>query len=215
MHRSAILCAAGAFLCASCGSERLPDGDAPPPEQMAEPVAPLSETQSPASTEPSALSDAYLTAEGWGPLRIGMSQAEVTEAVGPQANPDLVAGAEPDVCQQYKPSETPEGVYVMIERDKLTRISLIRDADILTDAGLKLGATTDEVRAAYTTTEVTPHKYQESPAVYLDAWMNVASGDQAIDNPEARGIRYVVNTDGVVESIHAGGSSIRYVEGCL
>lgn len=156
-----------------------------------------------------------LSANGWGPLTIGMSLDELTQAAGADANPDSVGGPEPEVCDQFHPVNTPEGVFVMIENGVLTRISLINDAAITTDAGLSLGASSDDVRAAYNEVEVTPHKYQEAPAAYIDAWSNVESGDDAIDNFDARGIRYVIGSDGLVESIHAGGPSIRYVEGCL
>ncbi len=164
--------------------------------------------------EPAAPSGA-LTAQGLDALQIGMTLEQVTETAGPDSNPDAAGGPEPEVCDEFHPENAPEGVLVMIEEGVLTRISLIRDASLSTDAGLSLGAPSEDVRAAYTQVEVTPHKYQESPAIYIDVWDNVESGDQAINDPQARGIRYVVGHDGVVETIHAGGPSIRYVEGCL
>jgi len=57
-----------ALLLAACGSE------------TQTPVAPVAEAPAPAAT-PAAFSDA-LTATGWGPLRIGMSRAEVIAAAG-------------------------------------------------------------------------------------------------------------------------------------
>lgn len=156
-----------------------------------------------------------LTAQGWGPLTIGMSLDEVTQAAGADSNPDAVGGPEPEVCDQFHPADTPDGLLVMIENGVLTRISVMKDATISTDAGLTLGASSDDVRAAYNEVEITPHKYEEAPAAYIDAWSNVEGGDQAIDNPDARGIRYVIGSDGFVDAIHAGGPSIRYVEGCL
>lgn len=156
-----------------------------------------------------------ITPQGWGPLTIGMSVDEITAAAGPDANPEAVGSADPEACDQFRPANAPEGVLVMVEDGALTRISLTDNRQIRTDAGLTLGASSDEVRAAYNEVEITPHKYEPSPAVYIDAWQNVEGGDAAADNPDARGIRYVVGSDGFVDAIHAGGPSIRYVEGCL
>jgi hypothetical protein len=159
---------------------------------------------------------APLTAEGWGPLRIGMTLAEITAALGPDADPQAVGGAEPESCDQFRPQRAPQGMLLMVEAGRLTRISLIPQAKVKTDHGLGLGATAAQVRAAYGgKLEATPHKYVDAPAEYLTVW---AKGGVAADGavPDySRGIQFVVDATGEVGTIHAGGPSILYVEGCL
>jgi len=55
-----------------------------------------------------------LTATGWGPLRIGMTMAEITTALGPDANPNAVGGPDPESCNQFRPERAPEGMLLMV-----------------------------------------------------------------------------------------------------
>jgi hypothetical protein len=52
--------------------------------------------------------------------------------------------------------------------------------------------------------KVEPHLYEDSPAEYLTLWLKRDRG----------GVRFETDMQGKVESIHAGTSSIQYVEGC-
>lgn len=160
-----------------------------------------------ATTQPSAR---LLTPDGWGPLRIGMSRAEVVAAAGEDANPEAVGGPEPDQCDEFRPSDAPDGVLVMVEKGVLTRISVSRSADITTPAGFHVGDSGASVLAEYgARARVDPHKYWEPPARYITVWRPGASGT------ERRGIRYEVDSEGDIVHLHAGGPSIEYVEGCL
>jgi hypothetical protein len=158
---------------------------------------------------------APLTADGWGPLKIGMTLAEITQAMGPDSNPEAVGGPDPESCDQFRPERAPEGMLVMVENKRLTRISLIRDSTVKTGQGLGLGATPAQVRAAYgPALRSGPHKYVESPAEYLVAWTNAGGPIDGTVPPDSRGINYEVDGTGKVNAIHAGGPSILYVEGC-
>ncbi|MEZ6022369.1 MAG: hypothetical protein R3C16_02910 [Hyphomonadaceae bacterium] len=159
-----------------------------------------------------------LTANGWSPLRIGMTRAEVVAALGEDANPDAVGGPEPDVCDQFRPVQAPEDMLLMLENGVLTRISLVRNATLRTDRGFGLGDSADAIKAAYGDAAiVSPHQYQEAPAEYVTVWTvgGPASARGYTEDPNARGIRYEIGGEGTVEAIHAGGKSIQYVEGCL
>jgi hypothetical protein len=160
--------------------------------------------------------EAVLTAEGFGPLRIGMSRAEVVKALGEDSDPEAEGGPDPESCDQFRPERAPDGMLVMIEAGRLTSLSLIDESKVRTDRGLALGATGAEVRAAYVKAlHVSPHKYEEAPAEYLTIWAkNGPRGDSYQTPATARGIRYEVGGKGKVQSIHAGGPSIQYVEGC-
>lgn len=147
-----------------------------------------------------------LSAAGLGALRIGMTKAEVVAAMGESSGG---ANAEPEACEQFHPVRAPEGVLVMLEQGKLTRISLIRDAAVKTDAGLGLGAPAAAIKTKYGTRAVsTPHKYVAAPAEYITIWNNGSGG------PGSLGIVYEIGEAGTVTAIHAGGPAIQYVEGC-
>lgn len=148
--------------------------------------------------------------DGWGPLRIGMTRAEVVAAAGEDANPDAVGGPNPDECDEFRPAQAPRGLLVMLEDGILTRISLSEGTGIRTAAGIGVGDPAAAVAAAHGEQAVTtPHKYQDPPARYIAVWR------AAPPAPDARGIVFEIGGDDRVMHIHAGGPSIEYVEGCL
>jgi len=156
-----------------------------------------------------------LTAEGWGALRIGMTRDEVTAEVGPSATPDAVGAAEPDVCDEYHPERTPAGLYVMLENNVLTRVSISSESDLRTDRGFGIGSTAAEVKAAYgDAADVEPHHYLGPLGEYITVWNGLNPGDAYVEDPAARGIRYETSEGGEVNAILVGGPSIQYVEGC-
>ena len=145
-----------------------------------------------------------------------MSLADVVTTYGPDSDPDVVGGPEPELCDQFRPARAPEGLLVLVEEGRLSRITAMSGSDVETDNGLRVGATAAEVRAAYgALVNAEPHEYQDPPAEYLTIWTRGgASGGEAAP-PDSRGIRYEVGDNGKVAFIHAGGPSIQYVEGCL
>ena len=152
---------------------------------------------------------ARLTSEGWGPLRIGMTRAEVVAAAGEDDQPG-VGGPDPESCDEFHPARTPAGMRVMIEDGRLTRITLARDAQVKTEHGFGVGDTAAEIKASLGARAVaTPHEYGEAPSEYLTVWLRPPS------DPEPRGIVYEIGADGRVAQVHAGGASIQNVEGCL
>ena len=144
------------------------------------------------------------TADGWGPLHVGMTHAEVVHALG-GGTPGAVGGPEPARCEQFHPRHAPDGLIVMLEGRRLTRVTLSRRG-IATDRGIEVGDPVSKVRAAYRGQALRdqPHSYVAAPARYL-TWRR----------DRAHGIRYEIDAHGRVSSIHAGGPSIDYVEGCL
>jgi hypothetical protein len=185
----------------------------------AQPPAPTATTQgapatSPAPATPAAADSNLVSAEGWGPLRVGMMAAEVTAAVGPDSQPNAVGGADPEACDEFHPARAPRGLRVMMVDGRLARITLARDATLKTDRGFGLGDPASAIKASYGGAVIAqPHKYQSAPAEDLFAWREGASTAYVTD-PAARGIRYEVGSNGKVSMIHAGGPAIQYVEGC-
>lgn len=204
--------AAAADSATPADSVRAPDSAAP--ADSGAPAAPA-DSVPPADSDapvdpPAAEEDPHLTPDGWGPLRIGMSLDEVVAALGPDANPDAVGGPEPEACDVWRPERAPEGMIVMLERHRLTRITLVRGSPVTTAAGFGVGDERAVIEAAYgDQADVSLHKYMADDAAYITVWR------EGPDTPEPRGIVYEVGRDGRVSQIHAGGPSIRYVESCL
>jgi hypothetical protein len=210
-----IFALAAALLLAGCGGAGTEgQGNEADPAGNSAARAPASAPKA----EASAAAPAVLTAEGFGPLRIGMSRAEVVEALGEDSDPQAVGGPDPESCDMFRPARAPEGLLVMIEEGRLTSLSLIDGSRVRSDRGLGLGlgATAAAVRAAYgEALRAGPHKYEEAPAEYLTIWAKDGPrADEYETAPTARGIRYEIGGKGVVQAIHAGGPSIQYVEGC-
>lgn len=156
-----------------------------------------------------AAAPARLTPDGWGALRLGMTRAQVTKVLGPDAQPRATGGPGPAQCDEYRPRRAPAGMIVMLENGRVSRITLRRTRVLGTDRGIRIGDPVQRVRTAYRDQKLvdTPHTYVEPPARYL-TWMRPGGG-------AARGIRYEIDAQSRVSAIHAGGNAIRYVEGCL
>lgn len=181
-----------------------------PPEQAPAASETPAPAEQPAAPAPAASSN-VLTAEGFGPIRVGQTLAEVTTAWGAPAQ----ALTDENGCNVFHPARAPQGVLVMTEEGKVSRISLTRDATATTDKGLKLGATAAEVKAAYgAAAQASPHKYQSAPAEYIAVWSGGPRTESYVNDAAARGLVYEIGSDGKVMAIHGGGPSIQYVESC-
>ena len=162
----------------------------------------------PPATVPAAIpgpSLTTLTPRGWGPITMEMTHDQAVAALG-AVKPDPSTRDENWLaCHMIRP-EAPDGVWIMVEEDRVTRVSLESQAtSVASDRGLRVGDSAAAVRAAYPTSLVaTPHKYQDAPAEYLTWWAQ----------PGVAGIRYSIAADGKVASIAGGTPSIEYVEGC-
>ncbi|MGQ2991351.1 MAG: hypothetical protein ACT6RD_04795 [Brevundimonas sp.] len=199
MMTRAFAAAAAVSVLALAGCERAA------PEKATEPAAVAPPAPAPV------VDSNVLTPEGLGPVRIGMSAAEVASAWGAAPPPD---DPSPEGCNEFHPANAPEGVIVMIQAGRLTRISLIRDATQKTERGFGVGDTAAAIKQAYGgAIQAQPHKYNPAPAEDLIAWSKGGSTEYVTD-PAARGVRYEIGTDGRANIIHAGDPSIQLVEGC-
>lgn len=146
-----------------------------------------------------------LTPDGWGGLKVGMSETDAVRRFKLNT-PSSDDGVSSEACRELSfPAGGPDLV-VMAENGKVTRISAFHDSAAKTDRGFGLGAREADIRKAYgPKLKVEPHKYEDLPAHYLTAW--TVKGK--------RGVRYETNQKGRVTTIHVGGPSIEYVEGCL
>lgn len=175
---------------------------------------PASTEAAPASAPATATADA-LTPSGWGALKIGMTKDEIIAAVGDNSVPGGVGGPDEDVCTEFHPARAPEGLFVMIEDGKLSRITITELSKLKTADGFALGDDPAAIKTFYQTrATATPHKYQDKPAEYVTVWDGAPRTEPYVQDPAARGFVYEVDGTGKVGAIHAGGPSIQYVEGC-
>jgi hypothetical protein len=144
-----------------------------------------------------------LTPDGWGALKIGMTEAEVLSLYR-VATLDTGIYDEPDACYEAGIPGS-DFASVMLEDRRVARITLWDLSPVRTDRGIGVGAREAEVKANYGwRLRVEPHHYIGEPAHYLTYWRSAS-----------RGVRFETDTAGIVDSIHSGTEAIRYVEGCL
>lgn len=144
-----------------------------------------------------------LTPDGYGPVRIGMTRAQVSSALSTRLEGDAIE--DEGACIEMAAVEGYRGLYFMFEHGRLSRISATEPSQATTPLGVGIGAAAARVRRAYgpgMRTET--HEYLGHPAEYLTLW----------NRGNARGIRFETDSDRRVTAIHVGGASIRYVEGC-
>ena len=148
--------------------------------------------------------DWKLTPAGWGPVRIGMNRDQVAKALQVELQGDAFDN-QGSCIELFPASEELKGTYFMFLDGKLSRISVVETGKITTPRGIRVGATADEVRAAYgEKLQAEPHHYVDLPAEYLTYWLK----------PNTRGVRVETDAQRKVETIHAGNHSIELVEGC-
>src|SRR3546814_1740831 len=119
-----------------------------------------------------------------------MMRVEIMAAAGPDSDPDAVGGPEPESCDIFHPARAPEGLRVMVEDGRLTRVSLSNPTEVKTDRGFGPGDTAAAIKAAYgEDVAARPHEYEGAPAEYRRVWPTGAGDQPHIRPPEARGLR--------------------------
>lgn len=98
------------------------------------------------------------------------------------------------------------GVYAIVEKGKLQRITVGQRSDVKLAEGVGVGASEADARKWFAGFRDEPHKYEKAPAKYLTA-PNAANGSSAL--------RLEIGKDGKVSMIHVGlMPALAYVEGC-
>jgi hypothetical protein len=152
----------------------------------------------------SGCSDHRLDAEGYGPVKTGMTVVQASEALGDTLKPEQPLHKDETYCHYVYPDGVSEGVGFMVEGDIITRVDVYR-GDYLTDTGIKVGDSEELVQMAYKgkITE-TAHPYLGEEGKYL-----IVS--------TIKGHRIIFETNrGVITSFRTCKlPSVAYIEGCL
>ena len=144
-----------------------------------------------------------VTVDGLGPVRIGMTRQQVESALHTRLKGEAIEDEK--ACVEMVPAGRDQGLWFMFEDYKLTRISIGQPSRVTTLRRIGIGASAADVRRAYgRALKADAHKYEGPPAEYLTYWTV----------PGKRGVRFETDGKRRVQSIHAGTSSIEYVEGC-
>ena len=146
-----------------------------------------------------------LTPEGYGDMTIVMPIADARRVSGQSMNAPGIDDT-PGACNEQE-YVLPDGdkLYVMFEGDVITRITAASEAPhTRTAQNVGVGSTDAEVRTAYQDVIEEDAHYNPPPAHNLLIWTV----------PDQSGLLFEVNEQGIVTAVHAGGPSIRYMEGC-
>ncbi len=146
----------------------------------------------------------HLTPDGYGPVRIGMTRAQVERALNVRLEGTPVDDA--NVCIEMEPRTGPHrNLYFMFLERRLSRIAAGEGSRVTTPRSIGIGATAAQVRRAYPTGLLAEeHTYTGAPAEYLTYWVR----------REQSGVRFTTDENRRVDTIIAGNGSIQYIEGC-
>lgn len=141
--------------------------------------------------------------EGIGPIRVGMTVSEASQAIG---KPLVIASnrGESEGCYYVEPRGGPKGVSFMVINGHIARVDIF-DGKFTTERGARIGDSEERIKSLYKwQVEVTGHKYDEH-------------GHYLIISRGTDKYRIVFETDGKrVTNFRAGKlPEVKYVEGCL
>lgn len=138
-----------------------------------------------------------------GPVSLGMSQAQISTAIGDEVTAGYLVPAEEQECYYLRATKSFTGIGFMMNRDHLVRFD-VWESTVRTTVDIGLGSTESDIKAAYTPPVVAePHKYSDG------RYLIVAGAD---------GLKLLFETDatGVITQYRSGREpAVNYVEGCL
>ena len=148
-----------------------------------------------------------LTAEGIGPLRVGVYAASVWG--GPRTPPSVDA-----ICEVVEFANGPPGVKAMVNSGMVAQVILEAPSTVKTDRGFGPGDDGAAVKTAYGASAiVAPAMSAPPPAEDITVWTDGEVNDGFRDDLALRGLRYSIGADGKVLRVRAGGPAIQ-LENC-
>ncbi len=148
-----------------------------------------------------------LTAEGIGPLRVGVYAASVWG--GPRTPASVEA-----TCEVIEFANGPPGVKAMVNSGMVAQVILEAPATAKTDRGFGPGDDGAAIKAAYgASARVDPAMSAPPPAEDITVWTDGEVNDGFRDDLTLRGLRYSIGADGKVSRVRAGGPAIQ-IDNC-
>jgi hypothetical protein len=166
------------------------------------------------TTVPGLSDDSKLRFDGIGPIKVGMTLAEATAAVGKPVTVD--PGYVLDGCAYAEVQGGPEDLSFMVLRDKdtdpwrIVRVNVTEKSRIATVSGVRIGATEAEVKQTYSGPDKTGKVAVEGHA-YVEAGHYITYDE---DGPQ--GLLLLFETDGTKVTEFRSGEQgpVGYPEGC-
>lgn len=147
------------------------------------------------------LAGATLSAEGLGPLRIGMSIEEVNALLGAE----LESVAAEESCGEWSVVQSQgAAIALMTHNGRVTRITTYGDLGLRTPEGITIGSPVAAVNAAYPNAQRVAAEYYDEPAHDLYAWT---------DTEAWIGLHFRIDEQERVAEMDAGGE-LKNIEGC-
>jgi hypothetical protein len=145
-----------------------------------------------------------LRADGYGPVKIGMTVAEASEALQMPLSSNNPETDEP-ACFYVYPHGEPGTVGFMVTEEKIARIDVhFENPDIQTDKKIKFGSSTADVKKAYGKIRIEPHPYGSPQEKYL-----------IFDQDDIFQIIFETDPSGNVTSLRSGKlPEVGFIEGC-
>lgn len=163
-------------------------------------------SQPPAPPSPDPLTaNSKMTINGLGPVRVGMTVAEATQAAGVPLKSSGEAGS-PE-CEFYEPSDNAANIAFMVVNGRVVRADAWQGSPVTTRSGLGIGSTEAQIQAMF------PGQIEIEPHEYIDGHYVVFVPKDAGD----RNYRIVFETDvaGRVLQLRSGKMpEVMWVEGC-
>lgn len=149
--------------------------------------------------EQSSTGETVVTHDGFGKIKIGMTVAQASQALGAELVAPHGKGEE---CYYVEPKQGFKGVDFMVNEGKIARID-VANKEYATDKGAKIGDTEARIKSLYPGIESFPQKYDEK------------KNDLEIYSPDKKYL-IVFETDGkVVTGFRAGrAEEAGWVERC-
>ena len=147
---------------------------------------------------------ATLTPDGLGPVKIGMTRAQVEQALGAALEGEPAQNQQ--TCIEMSPPGRERGLSFMFEKFRLARISVTAPSRATTSRGIRISVHASAVHRAYGQFLRMHPKFDHIPGAAEDLvyWPRGAKA----------GLRFIIGSDRRVTAILAGTDSIYLVEGC-
>lgn len=152
-------------------------------------------------SQPSSLAQWSLTPQGLGPVKIGMTWRQVSQALG-----DIpLGGSGNDKSCMVAEADGFDGIRFMFLDNRLSRVSILSPSRVKTPRGIGIGSSDREVIKRYTPGVVSVEsELGGSGSRNLFYWLV----------PDRLGVAFAVGADGLVKAIIAGDRSITFEDGC-